>query len=88
MSIIGWILIGLIMGALARAIVPGAQKGGWIVTLLLGIVGAFVGGFIASAVFGTDVNEQFFDLGTWGFALVGSIIVVLIWSWATGRRRS
>ena len=51
MGIIGWILIGLIMGAIARAIVPGKQKGGWIVTLLLGIVGALLGGFIASAVF-------------------------------------
>ncbi|GAB3104994.1 GlsB/YeaQ/YmgE family stress response membrane protein [Isoptericola nanjingensis] len=88
MSIIGWILIGLIMGAIARAIVPGAQKGGWIVTLLLGIVGALVGGFIASAVFGTSVNDEFFDLGTWGFALVGSIIVVAIWSWATGRKHA
>ncbi|MGB2555782.1 GlsB/YeaQ/YmgE family stress response membrane protein [Cellulosimicrobium cellulans] len=88
MGIIGWILIGLIMGAIARAIVPGKQKGGWIVTLLLGIVGALLGGFIASAVFGTDVNEEFFDLGTWGFALIGSIIVVFIWSWFTSRKRA
>ena len=62
--------------------------GGWIFTLLLGIVGALLGGFIASAVFGTDVNEEFFDLGTWGFALIGSIIVVFIWSWFTNRKRA
>jgi uncharacterized membrane protein YeaQ/YmgE (transglycosylase-associated protein family) len=88
MGIIGWILIGLIMGAIARAIVPGKQKGGWIVTLILGIVGALLGGFIASAVFDKDVNESFFDLGTWGFALVGSLIVVFIWSWFTSRKRA
>ena len=88
MGIIGWIVIGLIMGAIARAIVPGQQKGGWIVTLILGIVGALLGGFIASAVFNKDVNEEFFDLGTWGFALLGSLIVVFIWSWFTSRKRA
>ncbi|OLT53147.1 GlsB/YeaQ/YmgE family stress response membrane protein [Cellulosimicrobium sp. CUA-896] len=88
MGIIGWIVIGLIMGAIARAIVPGAQKGGWIVTLILGVLGALLGGFIASAVFGTNVNEEFFDLGTWGFALLGSVIVVFIWSWFTSRKRA
>ncbi|WP_069387652.1 GlsB/YeaQ/YmgE family stress response membrane protein [Cellulosimicrobium cellulans] len=88
MGIIGWIVIGLIMGAIARAIVPGKQKGGWIITLILGVLGALLGGFIASAVFGTNVNEEFFDLGTWGFALLGSIIVVLIWSWFTNRKRA
>ncbi|MFC8922458.1 GlsB/YeaQ/YmgE family stress response membrane protein [Cellulosimicrobium sp. NPDC057127] len=88
MGIIGWIVIGLIMGAIARAIVPGKQKGGWIVTLILGVLGALLGGFIASAVFGTDVNEEFFDLGTWGFALLGSLIVVFLWSWFTNRKRA
>jgi uncharacterized membrane protein YeaQ/YmgE (transglycosylase-associated protein family) len=88
MGIIGWIVIGLIMGAIARAIVPGKQKGGWIITLILGVLGALLGGFIASAVFGTNVNDEFFDLGTWGFALLGSLIVVFIWSWFTSRKRA
>ncbi|MCB7136133.1 GlsB/YeaQ/YmgE family stress response membrane protein [Cellulosimicrobium marinum] len=88
MGIIGWILIGLIMGAIARAIVPGQQKGGWIVTLILGVLGALLGGFIARGVFGTDANEEFFDLGTWGFALLGSLIVVFVWSWITSRKRT
>lgn len=79
MGIIGWIVLGLIAGAIARAILPGKQPGGWIVTLFTGILGALVGGWIASAIFGVDVNESFFDLGTWLFAIGGGLIVAFIW---------
>ena len=49
MSFIGWILIGLIMGAIARAILPGKAAGGWIVTLIVGVLGALLGGWIGGA---------------------------------------
>ena len=64
MGIIGWIVLGLIAGAIAKAIMPGDDPGGIIVTMLIGIVGAIVGGFIASAL---DVGEvdEFFSVGTW-----------------------
>ena len=52
MGIIGWIVLGLVAGAIAKAILPGTQGGGWIITLILGVVGALLGGFIGSAVFG------------------------------------
>ena len=79
MGIIGWIVLGLIAGAIARAILPGAQPGGWIVTLITGILGALLGGWIASAIFSVNVNDAFFDLGTWIFAILGGLIVSFIW---------
>lgn len=79
MGIIGWIVLGLIAGAIARAILSGSQPGGWITTLITGVLGAMLGGWIASAIFGVDVNESFFDLGTWLFAILGGLIVAFIW---------
>lgn len=79
MSIIGWIVLGLIAGAIARAILPGKQPGGWVVTLITGVLGALVGGWIASAIFGVSVNDAFFDIGTWLFAIGGGLIVAFIW---------
>lgn len=86
MSIIGWIVLGLIAGAIARAILPGKQPGGIIVTLITGIFGALVGGWIASAIFGVNVNDAFFDLGTWLFAIGGGLIVAFIWQAITRNR--
>lgn len=87
MSIIGWIILGLIAGAIAKAILPGRQGGGWIVTLLLGIVGALLGGWIGSALFGVDISS-FWSLSTWILAIVGSIIVLLIYGLITRGSRS
>ena len=52
MNIIGWLLFGLIVGAIAKFLMPGRDPGGWIVTILLGIAGSFVGGFLASHSWG------------------------------------
>ena len=87
-TIIGWILLGLIAGAIAKAILPGAQGGGWIVTIILGIVGALLGGFIGSALFGIGL-EGFFSLETWLLAIGGAILVLLIYGLVTrGSRRA
>jgi uncharacterized membrane protein YeaQ/YmgE (transglycosylase-associated protein family) len=67
MGILSWILIGLIVGALAKWIMPGPDPGGLIVTILLGIAGAFVGGAIASAV----------GLGSFTGFNVGSVLVAV-----------
>lgn len=87
MSIFGWILIGLIAGALAKAILPGRQGGGWFATLLLGVVGAIVGGFIGSVIFGGGLQE-FWSLKTWLLATGGSVLVLLVWGMITNKRKA
>lgn len=87
MSIIGWILIGLVAGALARAILPGKAAGGWIVSLVVGVLGALLGGWIGGALFGVKANESFFSLTTWFWALLGSLLVLVVWG-AVARRRT
>ena len=87
-GIIGWIVLGLIAGAIAKAILPGTQGGGWLITLILGVVGALLGGFIGSAVFGIGL-EEFWSLQTWIVAILGSIVVLLIYGLFTrGSRRA
>ena len=87
MGIIGWIVLGLIAGAIAKAILPGTQGGGWLITLVLGVVGALLGGFIGSAVFGIGL-EEFWSVQTWVVAILGSILVLLIYGLITrGSRR-
>ncbi len=85
MGFIGWIVLGLIAGAIAKAIMPGKQGGGWLVTLLLGVVGAVVGGWIGSAIFGVGVDE-FWSLSTWLLAIGGALIVLFIWGLITRNR--
>lgn len=88
MGIIGWIVLGLVAGAIAKAILPGTQGGGWIITLILGVVGALLGGFIGSAVFGIGL-EGFFSIQTWLLAIGGAIIVLLIYGLVTrGSRKA
>lgn len=86
MGIIAWIVLGLIAGALAKFILPGSDPGGIVVTIIIGIVGAILGGFIAGALFDIDVNAEFFDLATWISAIVGAIVLLLIYRAVTGRR--
>jgi uncharacterized membrane protein YeaQ/YmgE (transglycosylase-associated protein family) len=88
MGIIGWIVLGLVAGAIAKAILPGTQGGGWIITLILGVVGALLGGFIGSAVFGIGL-DGFFSIQTWLLAIGGAIVVLLIYGLVTrGSRRA
>jgi len=87
MSFLAFLVLGLIAGAIAKLILPGKQGGGWFVTLLLGVVGALLGGWLGSLILNRPLTE-FWDLGTWLLAIAGSIIVLLIWGFATrGSRR-
>jgi uncharacterized membrane protein YeaQ/YmgE (transglycosylase-associated protein family) len=85
MGILAWIIIGLIAGLIAKAIMPGRDPGGFIVTTLLGIVGAVIGGWIGSAAFGRGVSGVNF----WSIvlAVVGALILLAIYRVATGHRR-
>lgn len=85
MGFIGWIVLGLIAGAIAKAILPGRQGGGWIATLVLGVVGALLGGWIGSAIFGEGVDE-FFSISSWLLAIGGALIVLVIWGFITKKR--
>jgi uncharacterized membrane protein YeaQ/YmgE (transglycosylase-associated protein family) len=85
MGIIGWIVLGLIAGAIAKAIMPGDDPGGIIVTIGIGILGAIVGGFIASAL-GIGELGEFFDIGTWIIAIVGALLLLAIYRAVVGRR--
>ena len=88
MGIIGWIILGLIAGAIAKAILPGTQGGGWVITLVLGVVGALLGGFLGSVIFGVGLGS-FFDITTWLLAIGGAIVVLLIYGLVTrGSRRA
>ena len=85
MGILGWIVLGLVAGAIAKLILPGRQGGGWIITLILGVVGALLGGWIGSAIFNVGL-EGFFDITTWLLAIGGAIIVLLIYGLVTKNR--
>jgi uncharacterized membrane protein YeaQ/YmgE (transglycosylase-associated protein family) len=82
-GIIGWIILGLLAGAIAKLILPGDDPGGLIVTTLIGIAGALVGGFIASALGIGDLDE-FFDIGTWLIAIGGALLLLAIYRAFTG----
>lgn len=85
MGFLGFLLLGLIAGAIARAILPGKQKGGWFVTLLVGVVGALLGGWLGSLLGLGSVND-FFSIGTWLLAIGGSLLVLLIWGLVSRKR--
>ena len=85
MSFIAFLILGLIAGAIAKAILPGKQGGGWFITLLLGVIGALLGGWLAGVLFGIDLGG-FFDITTWIIAILGSIIVLLIYGLITRNR--
>ncbi len=88
MEIIAWILLGLIAGAIAKAILPGDDPGGIIITTIIGILGALIGGFLATALFDAHPLDGFLDLSTWLTAIVGSIVLLVVWRLVTGRRRT
>lgn len=87
MGFIAFLVLGLIAGAIARALLPGRQGGGWFATLLLGVIGAMVGGWLGGLLFNADL-QKFWSLESWALAIGGSVIVLLIWGAITGRRKS
>lgn len=87
MGFLGFLLLGLIAGAIAKALIPGEQPGGWLSTLILGVIGAMVGGWLGGLIFDVDVMDKFWSLSSWVMAIVGSVVVLLIWGALTGRKR-
>jgi uncharacterized membrane protein YeaQ/YmgE (transglycosylase-associated protein family) len=85
MGVLGWIVLGLIAGAIAKLIMPGDDPGGIIVTMLLGIIGAVIGGYLGSRIFGIGL-QTFWSLQTWIVAIIGSLILLGIYRLIAGRR--
>ncbi|MEW5791117.1 MAG: GlsB/YeaQ/YmgE family stress response membrane protein [Pseudomonadota bacterium] len=77
MGILGWIIFGLIVGALAKWIMPGRDPGGIFITILLGIAGALIGGFIASALGMGSANS--FTIGSMVIATLGALLLLFIY---------
>jgi uncharacterized membrane protein YeaQ/YmgE (transglycosylase-associated protein family) len=85
MQIIAWIVLGLLAGVIAKAILPGNDPGGVIITAIIGIVGALLGGFLAKSLFGVDSLDNFWDLSTWITAIVGAVLLLLVYRLVAGR---
>lgn len=86
MGFFSLILFGFVAGLVARAVTPGRQRYGCLVTIAVGIVGAFLGGLIGKVVLGHDVNAAW-DLVPFLFAVGGSVILLLVLEAISGRRR-
>ena len=86
--IISLLIIGLIAGFLARLLVPGKQDMSIGATLVLGIVGSFIGGFLGYLLFRKDADDGFFQPAGIIGAIIGAVIALLIWRAVSGRRGS
>jgi len=85
--IIGLLVIGIIAGFLARLLVPGPDPMGFFATVLLGIIGSFVGGFLGALIFGKDVDtEGWFQVSGIIGSIIGAVIVLLIYRAIISRR--
>ncbi|MBK5259819.1 MAG: GlsB/YeaQ/YmgE family stress response membrane protein [Thermoanaerobaculia bacterium] len=81
-SFIGWIIFGAIVGIIAKFLMPGRDPGGWIVTILLGIAGSFVGGFLAQQLMGSDKQAA-----GWIGSIIGAMVLLFIYRLVVGRKR-
>ena len=81
MAILSWILFGLVVGVIAKLLMPGRDPGGFIITILLGIAGALVGGFVGRAMgfYGPDQSAG------WLMSIVGAIVLLLLYRLAVRR---
>jgi uncharacterized membrane protein YeaQ/YmgE (transglycosylase-associated protein family) len=82
MTVIGWIIFGLIIGALAKLVMPGRDPGGIIITMLIGIAGALLGGFIGRAIGLYGPNQA----AGWVMSFIGAIILLWIYRMVVRRR--
>ncbi|MCT2562688.1 GlsB/YeaQ/YmgE family stress response membrane protein [Chryseobacterium herbae] len=83
MGILTWIIFGLLAGAIAKMIMPGNQGGGWLITIILGIIGAFLGGAIGVYILHWGDVTSFWNPRSWILAIGGALIVLWIYGMAT-----
>jgi uncharacterized membrane protein YeaQ/YmgE (transglycosylase-associated protein family) len=87
MGIIAWIILGLVAGMAAKMLVPGRDGHGLVVTTLIGIAGALLGGFLATRLFHVNGTQGFFNLSTWVTAILGAAVLLLAFHLVTGQNR-
>jgi uncharacterized membrane protein YeaQ/YmgE (transglycosylase-associated protein family) len=78
-GIIGWIILGLLAGGIAKLLLPGRDPGGVLGTIVIGVLGAFVGGWLSSHFLHRPVQHTFFDARNWGAAIVGSLVLLILY---------
>jgi uncharacterized membrane protein YeaQ/YmgE (transglycosylase-associated protein family) len=88
MSIIAWIVLGLVAGLIANALIPGRRQQGLILTCVIGIVGALLGGWVATKLFHIHSVQGFFNLSTWLTAIAGAAVLLLVYHLVSSRSSS
>jgi uncharacterized membrane protein YeaQ/YmgE (transglycosylase-associated protein family) len=87
-SIIAWIVLGLIVGVIAKKLLGGREKHGLVVTILVGVAGALLGGWVASTLLHIDAIQGFFTISTWITAIIGSVVLLLVHHALTNNSRN
>ncbi|MDJ0383648.1 GlsB/YeaQ/YmgE family stress response membrane protein [Streptomyces sp. G-G2] len=87
MGIVSWIILGLLAGGIAKVLLPGRDPGGLIGTTLIGVVGAFLGGWLSARFLDRPIANHFFDLATWGAAIAGSLVLLVAYRIFFGNSR-
>ncbi|MEU2572725.1 GlsB/YeaQ/YmgE family stress response membrane protein [Streptomyces anulatus] len=87
MGIISWIILGLLAGVIAKILLPGRDPGGIIGTTLIGIAGAFVGGWLSSQFLDRPISNGFYDTATWIAAIAGSLVLLIAYRLLFGNSR-
>jgi uncharacterized membrane protein YeaQ/YmgE (transglycosylase-associated protein family) len=88
MTIIGWIVLGLLAGAIAKILLPGRDPGGLVGTTLIGVAGAFIGGWISSRYLDREIANQFYDGPTWLASIGGALVLLIAYRILFGHSRS
>ncbi|MCX4818679.1 GlsB/YeaQ/YmgE family stress response membrane protein [Streptomyces sp. NBC_01142] len=88
MGIISWIILGLLAGAIAKILLPGRDPGGLIGTTLIGVAGAFTGGWISARYLDRPITNEFYDGATWAAAIGGSLVLLIAYRILFGHSRS
>ncbi|MFE6333379.1 GlsB/YeaQ/YmgE family stress response membrane protein [Streptomyces sp. NPDC057806] len=87
MGVIAWLVLGLLAGAIAKAILPGRDPGGCIGTTFIGIAGALLGGWLSTELLDRPVQREFFDAATWGSAIAGALALLIAYRLLFGNSR-
>ena len=86
MGILMWLLFGMLAGGIAKLILPGKDPGGCLITSLIGMLGSVIGGFLGNRLFGIEQTSVRFDTRSLGIAILGAIVLLLVYRLVLGRR--